>query len=402
MHKDSTNFKEILELIDDFQKIHQDITKAHPKKLNFLNEIKINEVEHSRILFRLFNSKYKESGESFFKLFLNKLCEKKNSFSGFKSDNKYVFKLEKYNIDLLVLNRASNKAMIIENKINEAIDQNQQLERYVEVCRSLGYAENEIYIIYLTRYGGSPSSESLNPDLSARFNNRIALISYSDFMIEWLESLLNTSYLQEDNTLIQNVKLYADHLKTELGINSTTQLMNKEMIKEVENLCLEKNLDPIQNLDKLKNIEFNINEFQVVLKELKVKVQHELYAKKLKDSDEDIFRINKDNVVCESFNSHYYVGYKAKIKNNVFYIILEDNLGDRPYFGFRKCKEDDSLIPDLRTDLKQIFKEDFNEVGWWYAYKFVDKDCDPFQQFKLFLKNFLKEESVEVLNPRMY
>ena len=54
---------------------------------------------------------------------------------------------------MLIVGKKNEYAIIIENKINEVIDQESQLLRYLESCISRGIRGQDIYAVYLTRDG---------------------------------------------------------------------------------------------------------------------------------------------------------------------------------------------------------------------------------------------------------
>ncbi len=68
--------------------------------------------------------------------------------------------VESEDIDLWIERRGDDRkyAIIIENKINWAINQNKQLQRYVESVLAHGFKENEIYVFYL------PLTDNKDPD----------------------------------------------------------------------------------------------------------------------------------------------------------------------------------------------------------------------------------------------
>ena len=178
------SFEALFNIVSSFAEKCRILDEEHPTELNFFNEINIFEIEHSKILFRLLN--YTKNKEHYLLAsFLKKLKNDYPRFSFSEVYSKYNLELEKSNIDLLI-ETSDGKAIIIENKINNAIDQEKQIERYVEVCKKLKYKEENIYIIYLTRSGGLPSSGSFNIEQIKQFGDRFISISYSDFIHGWL------------------------------------------------------------------------------------------------------------------------------------------------------------------------------------------------------------------------
>lgn len=133
-------------------------------------EYKISKKDRSEIGFNVFTLAselyYRENFHSFiFASFLNPvekhneryrylhlfidLLNKKNNQSNidkrdFSNSNVYI---EKHKIDILITDDSSKKAIIIENKINNAADQFRQLPRYVEIIRN---EFDIVAIVYLT------------------------------------------------------------------------------------------------------------------------------------------------------------------------------------------------------------------------------------------------------------
>ena len=104
---------------------------------------------HSYIFASFLNPNEKHfEGNKYLQIFID-LLNKKNNQSNiekddFKNSNVHI---EKHKIDILITDKSSKKAIIIENKINNAVDQFRQLPRYVEKIKN----EYEIAaVVYLT------------------------------------------------------------------------------------------------------------------------------------------------------------------------------------------------------------------------------------------------------------
>ena len=132
-------------LIDKFSILYSKEFNKLPYRLNLLDDLTTNENAHSKFLIRLLQ--YKPALPHF----LNYLME---SYSSFEFDieliNEPILTWEKMRIDGLI--KESRKyAIIIENKIHNAEEQEHQIGRYIEKCKSIGFRVNQIFILYLTK-----------------------------------------------------------------------------------------------------------------------------------------------------------------------------------------------------------------------------------------------------------
>jgi len=104
---------------------------------------------HSDIIKSFLNpqEKHKE-GDKYLQLFID-LLNKKNDKDKIKKEDfrNSLVEREKHNIDILITDENSKKAIIIENKINNAVDQKRQLPRYVDAIKS---EFDIVSIVYLT------------------------------------------------------------------------------------------------------------------------------------------------------------------------------------------------------------------------------------------------------------
>ncbi|MGP9689739.1 PDDEXK-like family protein [Psychrobacter sp. AOP22-C1-C5] len=105
-------------------------------------------------------------------------------------------------IDIVLKNNDS--IIVIENKIN-AYDQKNQLQRYFEACTNMGYAPENIYILYLNKYGEAVSDYGKGNLLHSQF----AQITYKDDITSWLDACIieAVSYPHIEQTLLQYRRL---------------------------------------------------------------------------------------------------------------------------------------------------------------------------------------------------
>lgn len=219
------NFALAKELADYYSK-----EKARlPFHINVIDELHASENAHTRILTRLLE--YRTDGKrvvlSSFLSLVSNFHEDKNLI-----DMASVFFNQDY-IDCLI-ECPAEFAVIIENKIHGATDQNKQIERYVMTELHRGIPADKIWVIYLTSDG---SKHVDTCSLTAKANNilqdRFITLNYRNDILPWLKnSILPNCKLKED-WLITALKQYTDHLEGMYGLRSSQSEMRKKMHKAV-------------------------------------------------------------------------------------------------------------------------------------------------------------------------
>ena len=147
-------YDSLIKLLNDFNERYTILKRSLPYHLNVIDELHINENAHSRILCKLLQYQ-SESGkyeflESLIRFIVNK--DKHNvSFSKIEIKNPEITQ-EKERIDLWVKDK--DFAIIFENKVCDANDQEAQIARYILKTRACRYSDNQIYVIYMPSGAG--------------------------------------------------------------------------------------------------------------------------------------------------------------------------------------------------------------------------------------------------------
>lgn len=204
-----------------------------PQEYNLFSVLrgKTDEVRlHSRFIADLLNPKG-QHGLSFYplKLFL----EHQAKISVVDANYDFVVKTEEKNIDILMVNRQTSQAIILENKIY-ASDQEQQLLRYYNDVKQAGY--KHISIIYLTPFGTLPSEYALKGDLGDlnAYGVKIITMSYEHNIFNWIGLLINQS--------AQIPSLRESLIQYTLIIREIAEMSNDEAyINELKTLLIETN-----------------------------------------------------------------------------------------------------------------------------------------------------------------
>lgn len=232
---------------------------------------------HSDIIGELLNPHgLHREGNKLLQLFLGYLSAKGADINTTNFNNVSVLR-EKGRIDIAIIDSKSMKAIIIENKINNAPDMNEQLERYYTWCCNNGY--NVCCVVYITltgeKYSPSITSNSnLKPTNIEAFSN-----SHLDLVNGWIIpciGLCNTfdtaSLLKQYSKLI--IKLAYDKMNNALLDEFYSLSDDMTAIKKIEKLKELSNQIPKYRMDKFV---LGLGEFRPFSKSYRYKPYHMLY-----------------------------------------------------------------------------------------------------------------------------
>ena len=140
----------------------------------------------------------------------------------------------------------TNFAIIIENKINHAGNQEQQIERYIDdIIKKQIVPDNCIYVVFLTRDGvESPDKDSIRKmkDMGIcdeGYDEQITgpryfPCSYSQHILNWLKDNIHPMVPQKDIVLNAGIIQYIDYLEGLLGCSPSLLRFNNEFKKWFE------------------------------------------------------------------------------------------------------------------------------------------------------------------------
>lgn len=225
-----------LEQIDSQFKKEEDIKK---EKFNIFSILRKQSEEvglHSRFLAELLNPNASHKMPIFQQLFIdlvvnptiNQTSNRQAIDSNENFSCNYEVKMGKNGrVDIVLKN--SNRIIVIENKIY-AGDQKGQLKRYFNACKDAGYQKQDIYILYLNRYGDEISNWGKG-DLNAE---NFMQINYKNDIATWIDACITEvkSYPHIEQTLIQYRRIIG---------NITGDTRNAKMKRAYIELLSEKN-----------------------------------------------------------------------------------------------------------------------------------------------------------------
>lgn len=180
-----------LQFVSGFHSEYELRKSKLPYHVNVIDELGAGENAHSRILLRLLG--YKKDGQ--YPVLIHFMDFLKNKYPGFNFSHQIlqpVITSELHRIDVLI--NDESYAIIVENKIHNAEDQQEQLLRYIEKVRSFNVKDENIYVIYITRHGDPPDENSITRDVIEKFEGRYLVLSYKYDILPWLEKVLKTDF----------------------------------------------------------------------------------------------------------------------------------------------------------------------------------------------------------------
>lgn len=391
--------KHLLKLAKEISEI---INRNRVYNANIITELHANENAHSRIL-RMF-LQYDDGTKSYpvLKRFLE-IPKIKNVLSSSVVFKTPYFANEQERIDVLI-EEPHSFAIIIENKIKGATDQNRQLERYIDNVMEHDHdiRSDNIYAIYLTDSGGKEVSDDSFTDVAKErlgYNDendmgRFIPMNYRYDILPWLEKEVLPNCIEKEELLISALKQYIDYLKCMFGIteNEEQKILIMEKLKKELDIngedifALDKYLKTIEELECLKNR-------VVELKKDLVLNWVEEYIKK--PFGEYLNGIDPMYELVVKFDSFERFDIAVHYKGWEKFFFLVQKMGGTYYGIYNKEKSNPYKVKDTFSGYKT--------APWWPAYKNDSSlvplgESDFWRQVKnLAFVSHLKEMFEEVL-----
>ena len=367
----------LLDLVEKYRKKREENMDNH-FSLSVLDGVHIDENAHTRLLMYLLKNIPVLSS------FLDLLKRKNKEFGSIKIHDPKIT-IEKYRIDGLIHEegKGGKYAIIFENKVCGAIDQERQLERYIDICKSkLEYDDHNIYILYLVdRPGKEPSNQTWGK-YQEKFKSRYLILSYSDDIISWLEKLtlpnservkekenIVRSFLQDEKEILRSrIIQYILFLK-ELFRSSKYTDMKIELLTDLWKDLVSSPLSGGKNdlKEKLQSID-----------ELRSDVEKLLWYSYIKDWENKI-KTNYDSLeICSKTEiGEFYpqVGVKYEFEKLLFDVLIEFDI-QRGKVCLGLWKKDKKLLPeDLKQKMEGLkIQMAHDSSSPWHCWRYVKPD----------------------------
>lgn len=327
---------------------------------NLADILKPSENSHSLILKKILS--YKRNGVNIFVKSLFSELFKYEILFDYSDISVFT---EKYRIDLLIKDKRS--AIIIENKIHNAIDQEEQLRRYIDIIKHIGISEENIFIIYLT---GTDKkiypSESLSK-YNNLFKERTVVASFSTDILSWLVECVSPNVRNEDNSFQYFISQYTEHLKNFFKRDDPMSMKINDFIMaelKLNNDTPDFNVTAI--LDEIKNVTEVQNYLNKLLSEQKEQSFDHWYRQLITDYPSlNIIRNSKKGSLTK-------IGVLFEIDGHQFSVLIEKDI-NTIYLGISRHFTDDEVYSDYVRELSEkISDTGYKESeAWWYAWHYT-------------------------------
>lgn len=378
------DFKKLLDFLKEFKAVYDKEFKKLPYHINLIDELHANENAHSRILVKLLNqkdpiNKKHEILENFIQFIIEKYSEK-DEFQKIKIINPHITQ-EIERIDLWIRDN-HNYAIILENKVNNAIDQldgikvkGGQIERYINKTKDDRFEEEQIYVLYLPpTYEKEPSKESWGKYFETDIHRtRYLNISFKDDILPWLINSVLPNIRLKDKYLSSAVEQYIDHLEGKFSLRTINNKMNMELQEFIKKELGIIGVEPEKALETILGKKDDIQNALNQLFELEKKVKIEHFPKWEKQLAVDF----KEHKVVSQINTNDIltnVGIKFDYNDIPSTLLIEYKSSNNAiYYGIAilhtdsKSKRDIPHFDEIIKDLKLRVDEDKDWYAWEYT-----------------------------------
>lgn len=378
--------RKLLDFSNEFHEKYMEEKSKLPYHINVIDELHINENGHSRILLKLLQF-VNERGEW---EILQSLVDYMKSKSKSRQFDRITIKepnitQEEARIDLWVRDKSGNYAIIFENKIYNAQDQEAQLSRYIEKTKDCPFDEKNIYVVYLSQTGGEPDSQSWG-DYKASFEDRYINLSFRDDILPWLKKAVLPNINYKDTYLINAIQQYVDYLEGLFDIRTIQNKMNMELNKIIADyLHLEECKDDKERFEKTREQLNNINELQRKVQTMFDEIGFSILRKTEMDIIEKYSSIRKDINESED-NVRIIVPFHGKdVLVSIDWYKNEDLYCQVEYLNTEQL-----LDAALSEQVQDILCCDPNEKQRWVYVKKMKDDHDDYIGVSEIFKNVVE------------
>ena len=334
-------------------------------RVNLLDTVYVNENVHSRILRLILE--YRQHGHyPFFDSFLRISKISRILPAHFAVSSPRFFN-ERDRIDLLIQDK--DYAIIIENKIRNAVDQNRQLERYLQSCINLGYDNNQLFALYLT-YDGTKtiSKDSLTDQakeilgFSLSSTGRYAEISFKSDILPWLKE--SVSFLDGNGfvTIKSAIIQYVDYLEGMFGEREEVSSYNKTIMELFKH-------NGIESVSEFTTSIEEVNKLSAELIDKRDRICRDLAAIYISNPLREYCKKRNIELLFEQY-SYDYISLTISLPTLHKSAFRFNTEGDgRNIYGIGNHDvQDGEVLPE--TALKRFHDANYKSSHWWPVYKY--------------------------------
>lgn len=384
IHAVDIEYKKLLNFSREFHKRYMEEKLKLPYHINVIDELHINENGHSRILLKLLQFVNEREEWEILQSFVDYIKSKSKSRQFDRINiKKPKITQEEARIDLWVRDKVGNYAIIIENKIYNAQDQEAQLSRYIDKTKECLFNQNDIFVVYLSQTGSEPNSQSWG-DYQQLFEDRFINLSFKEDILPWLKNNILPNIKYKDTYLINAVQQYVDYLEGLFDLRTIQKTVKMELKNYLFNYF---NLKDCQNdnecLSKIKVNLLNIIELQKEIQSMFDEIGFGIIRKAEMDIIEKYPSIRKDQKESDN-NVRIIVPFDGK---EVLVSIDKDSSHYSTLYCqveyLNHCQLSDTDLLTQKT--KDILYSHTEKLRWVYV-NYVDDQYDYVKTTEIFKK----------------
>lgn len=378
----------LLDLVGTYRKEREQKLSELPFFYTVLKEVQVNENAHTKLLKSLVD--YKPA----LLHFVAWIKEKRALDLPISGEDSPGITTEEDYIDMLI-QEGGKYAVIVENKVCGAVDQDRQLGRYINDCVGLGYKEHQIYVLYIVDRPGKEPTEQTWDGYKEEFKGRTLVLSYTEDIIPWMQKFLDaleSNKQEKEKLLFSGVTQYLDYLK--MTFMNSHHIDMEEWLKEyiAKNKKVSRRdkaeLSERQIIDALTP---DIDALEVLLSDA-MRLRARSYIKIWEDEIEGVYKKNGGNVSVfkdltgEALN-YPKIRIPYQLNDAPFDVLVEFGVTEKKvYVGLGKhpnaAKEQDSLLREKlkkgpTKNSRKVSNWSLNQYGkkaGWYGWYEVDFD----------------------------
>ncbi|NMC98798.1 MAG: PD-(D/E)XK nuclease family protein [Bacteroidales bacterium] len=250
---------ELLKKVKKLKNEHTNVVAFNVYQILRLND---KELMHSRFIKALLNPNESHGyKDKFLTLFLKRV-----GISNFSTNN-ITIECEKNTnsnryIDIAIENKLTNQMIIIENKI-WAGDLTNQLFDYYQFGMNLYKKSENIFLLYLTPFGRTPSDNSFPKDKDQP-QNGIKCISYETDIISWLGDCLKL--IGDKNRLYYCIEMYIELIYKTINRDKYMEEILKYLVNNSSQM--EVAIDVVKAFQSRNFLEFNSDSRNLIIKNI--------------------------------------------------------------------------------------------------------------------------------------
>lgn len=253
------------EFIKKFTELKKKNASLLQYNLNLIDELHANENAHTRILLKLLDYESNQKKvilEEFLNLLNEKLVNQKIPIlDDYRITGQFEF------IDGYIWSDSKKVAIIIENKINWACDQDEQIQRYIETAKQYGIDEKNIFVVYLTDTGIKKAADYSFTDYAKKMldwkdpknQGRYIESNYLNDILPFLYEIFDKLSFSKENVLKSAIFQYIDYLEGRFGMRKNEKEYNMAMNSDIlKILNLGENLSKKEKFDKIVELQWEL------------------------------------------------------------------------------------------------------------------------------------------------